>query len=212
MLNGLKNLFGGQAAMLQMVKPMLPKIIADTKPAIKTAYQQKILELENGLDYELANEDEFRQEIAPFIVIRGGEFQANWCVLDHQVNEIGEWEITVSDTLESITLDEILQSVLAETDQPTEPKQTFELPEPQQKEGTLLERAGVTEKPTIEQKIIERHNKYAAQRFVAVQVGKSLQVIEGPAPEGETVYYGHNDQEICQNWVDEANRKGGLQL
>lgn len=198
--------------MLQMVKPMLPKIIADTKPALKDAYRAKITELENALDYELANEDEFKQEIAPFIVVRGGEFQANWCVLDHEVNEIGEWEISVSDTLESITLDEILESVLNADAGQEPPRQTFELPEPQQKEGTLLERAGVTEKPTIEQKIIERHNKYAAQRFVVVQVGQSLQVIEGPAPEGETVYYGHNDQEICQNWADEANRKGGLQL
>jgi hypothetical protein len=189
MFEGLKSLFGGgnTQTVAAMLGPMLPGMLKQAKPALIEAYQQKALELENELDYEL---DE-NQEIVPFPVIRNGEIRINWVVLDHQDDDV----IVIQDTIDTITLDELFA---AATEQAPAQMELPEPTEPAAEPQTMLERAGVD---------TERYNQYFHERYVVIKIGNSYEVIEGPAAEGDIVYYGHQDETIAENWADQENRK-----
>ena len=192
MFGGLKSLFGGGNAqgLANMLGPMLPGMLKEAKPALLQTFTDKTLELENELAYELTDEN----EIAPFLVIREGELRIQWVVLTHQDDDI----IFIEDVLEITSIDDLFNAATKQAVPPMELPEPAELNVPP---GTLLQRAGVDN---------ETHDQYFFQRFVVIKVGTIYEVIEGPAAEGDTVYYGHQDENICQNWADEQNRKLNL--
>jgi len=195
MFGGIKSLFGGSNAqsMAQMLGPMLPGMLKEAKPALLQAFKDKALELENETDYELTEDD----EICPFVVIRDGELRVQWVIITHQDDDV----IVVQDVLEIVTLEDLFRAVTQQAPQPKglPPHKWPSLTEPEaQQPQTMLQKAGVD---------TERHNKYFNQRYVVIKIGNTYEVIEGPADEGDTVYYGHQDETICQNWADKENRK-----
>jgi hypothetical protein len=204
MFNGLKALLGGgnQASAFAMIKPMLPMIKKQAKPALKAAFQEKVDSLKKQLPEPLRHDENLQQEITPFITIRNGEFVAQWVVLDHfpdaEFSQIGE-------TLESITLDEILDEVTSsvsyaddEAEVTEEPGFKYEVQthgEPTEQPEKLLVRAGATSQEQL----------FRLQRYLVVKIEGTYQVIQGPPPESATVYFDHNDEEIAQDFAELKN-------
>lgn len=233
MFNGLKSLFsgGGDIDMMKMIGQMLPGIIDEEKPKLLQAFRQKVASLTaeyfpDGLEFN----EHIRQEIVPFVTMRNQELVLNWSMLQHSAivqKDVGiiDWQIQVIKVVETITLDELLSEVTNSLGK------TKELPEVTQAEGfkyevseaptdplaqrlpdgtSLAERAGITpEKIThVNQKMKERHDQYFLMKYVVVKVEQEFQVMEGPAPEREAVFFGHNDEVTAQKWADEANGNG----
>lgn len=202
-----------------MLGPMLPKIMADAGPALTQAYRDKVNQLaESSGNAPLANNEDFKQEIVPFVTLREGKLVLQWVLLDHDYDSDEEtWYVTVAEVLETVTLDQLFQSATKQLAKPKELPEVTQADEfgyevntsenqtPQEGEPlNMIERSGVKH---VSEVMKQAHDTYLLQRFVVVKIEDSYQVIQGPAPERVTVHYGHHDQDICQNWADDANRK-----
>lgn len=202
-----------------MLGPMLPKILADAGPALTQAYREKVDQLLESSGIELLiNDREFKEEIVPFGTLREGKLVVQWVLLEHEYDhDEKKWCITVAQVLETVTLDQLFQSATKQLAKPKELPEVTQADEfgyevntsenqpPQEGEPlNMIERSGVKH---VSEVMKEAHDTYFLQRFVVVKIEDSYQVIEGPAPERVTVHYGHHDQDICQNWADDANRK-----
>lgn len=167
----------GSGASLAMLKPMLPKLIKDVVPKIREAYIKKVQELED--EHDITNIELIRGEeieIVPFITMRNGKLKAQWVILKH-TDDI----ILIEEVLESYTIEELLS--MAQNDMEEIPKK-----EPQK----LIKSA--------------RHDRFFLEKFVVVKENNEMVVISAPASEGQQVFYGHQDESICENWAEEANR------
>lgn len=178
MLDKIKGMFGGDIDPMAMLKPMLPGMLKQGRPQVIQAYQDKVNELSSQLkDFEFDEDSEY--EIVPFGTVRNNEPAVQWVLLEH-----GD-QVIIKEVLATYTLDEMFQGI---TGEPLE-----------------LENEAPKELPPALQR---RHDTYCIQRYLVIKSpGGKMEVIEGPAPEGETVYYGHHDEEICYNWAREANNQ-----
>jgi hypothetical protein len=209
MFDGVKKMFGGGLDISAMIGPMLPEILKDAAPKIVQAFDDKVLGLENEHELELVNEEDCIEEVAFFGTKRGGQLQIDWVVLRHEKVTDVEWIVELAETLETIKQDEFMKSAMAGlTNAPAPVK---ELPASPSKLRAISE--SVQQAPRDPrafqnlQDIKDRHARYKHETFVVfANVDGVFEVEEGPMV-GQTIWYGHQDEAIAQNWADVKNRE-----
>lgn len=202
------KMFGGGMDVSAILAPMLPGIIKDALPKARQAFDQKALELENQLEEPLEDQEEHKEEIAGFLIKRGGKLQLNWVRLSHVYLGADEWSVEIADTLETIEDEYLIKSAMAELSQkpapvkelPAEPKRLHEISEE-------VKQAPIN--PDVFEELPEvqaRHDKYKNKQFVVYANAGVFEVVEGPML-GQLIWYGHQDEAIAQNWADAKNRE-----
>lgn len=168
---------------MKMLKPMLPKLIKEVVPKISKEYKNKAEELRNthGLD-EAGYVGDDVIEVVPFPTIREGIILIQWVALRHTEGE----KPIIDQVLSQHTIQELLD--VATNDLEFDADDEY-----------------AEKKPKLIQS--ERHDQYFFEKFVVIKQNNHMVVIEAPAEEGVQVFYGHPDEQICQNWADEANRR-----
>ncbi len=171
----------GGADPMKMLKPMLPKLMKEVVPKITNEYRNKAEELRN--EHNLDDPDYVREdviEVVPFPTLREGSILIQWVALRHREGE----KPIIDEVLAQHTFEELLE--IAKND--IELKDSYEAKKP---------------------KLIKshRHDQYFFEKYVVIKQNNRMTVIEAPADEGVQVFYGHPDEQICQNWADEANRQ-----
>jgi hypothetical protein len=201
----LKNMFGGGLDISAMIGPMLPGIIKDAAPKLVQSFDQKALDLEEELDLYITNDAGFIEEIVPFVSKRNGQLQMDWVLLTHTNDGDGNWTVEITETLETVTMKEFMESAMVGITNQTKPVKNLPA-EPKRLRGIsdAIKSAPLPGNLDFsEQK--EYHDRYFLEKNVVISFDNSLQVIEGPAPENVMVWYGHEDEVIAQNWADVKN-------
>jgi hypothetical protein len=171
----------GGADPMKMLKPMLPKLMKEVVPKITKEYKNKVEELRNTHhldDPDYVGDDVI--EVVPFPTIREGSILVQWVALRHQEGE----KPIIDQVLAQHTMQELLDIA---------------------KNDVQLADEYEEKKPKLIQS--QRHDQYFFEKYVVIKQNNRMTVIEAPADEGVQVFYGHPDEQICQNWADEANRQ-----
>lgn len=214
MFDGVKKMFGGGLDISAMIGPMLPGIIKDAAPKMVEAFDQKVLELENSLEFELIDEEEQIEEVAAFLTKRNGKLQLDWVVLGHKKQTNGSWDVTIVENLETLTQDDFFAAALQSLGKPQapvmqlpEPLVAPELPAQLHAISEVVKQAPIDPQPFEQLPDIQsRHDRYKNERFVVFSTRHGFLVEQGPVV-GPVIWYGHQDEAIAQNWADVKNRE-----
>lgn len=171
----------GGADPMKMLKPMLPKLMKEVAPKITQEYKLKAEELRNLHDLDDPDyvlDDQI--EIVPFPTLRDGSILIQWVALRHSEGA----KPIIDKVLAQHTMQELLDIA---------------------KNDIQVASEDEVKKPKLIKS--QRHDQYFFEKYVVIKKNNRMTVIEAPADEGVQVFYGHPDEQICQNWADEANRQ-----
>ena len=122
------------------------------------------------------------------------------------MDEAEEWHVRIDEVLETLTLQQLFNAASKEIPGAI-PDSIDVLTHGDPTEQPLLEANHAPLQAKKERLLKQAHDRYFFERFLVVKIGTSFEVIEGPAPEDEQVYYGHQDEDIAQNWADDQNKQ-----
>lgn len=209
MFNPFKNLFGGaDMDISKMLAPMLPKIMNDALPKLRQAFDQKTIDLENALQSDLDNEEDCKEEISLFITKRNGKLQMDWVVLLHQEIDEEDWSVEITQTLETITDEEMLANMLQATEQTPQPLELAPAQAPQ-----LKVVSDTVKNQPIDPRVFEtlpeieaRHEKYQNNAFLVVFEDGDFQIIEqADLTTEQRIWFGSNDRGTAEYWANKKN-------
>lgn len=210
MFNPFKNLFGGaDMDISQILASMLPKIMNDALPKLRQAFDQKTIDLENDMEDDLENDEDYKDEIALFVTKRNGKLQMDWVVINHQKIDEGDWSVEITQTLETITDEEMLANMLQATEQPPQPLELAPAQAPQLK----VVSDKVKNQP-IDPRVFEtlpeieaRHEKFQNNAFLVVFAQGEFGVVarEVMTGNGQRIWFGSNDLNTAEYWANKKN-------